>query len=451
MHPGCDGPGGPEFDSGGVAFVDASSRAGQRVRFEERGVAGADSELGPRCQGEQLRESRFGDGRPDQGPERAIGVRSRPSEPARECADGGAAGAGGSTFAETSGLAGAAAQGDPDGCSGREDREHGSGEPGSTSLRAVGFGSNGSFAGADSGQQPGGCSGGESGLGTHCGGWVRSTGRSDAGELAAFFWCTAGRRVAGATFATRRLFELAIRRRPAVGAYAAPRNRRAAGAAVIFRADRAASCSDRLAGGINHRRSAGWFPALETRRLHVVGGDSHDDPARDPGAPVLINAAARDRRRERSARGRRGSGSQGATSAAGGGSKRSAAIDGAAPVRAWSGAQDTAPGQIDDQGRAAENDEVGAARAPSIAGGRSRRAWQRAAVRASRAAGGVSGIAAPWQRTTERWSGYAPRARTGAGGSSRAGSDRGRRRGKKGKSGASGVSRRPGRPPCAAK
>ena len=76
-HPGRGRPGKPESNPGGVAFVDARSRAGQRTGPEESGAARAHSEVGPGRQGQRLGQSRPGDGGSDQGVDGSAGGRQR--------------------------------------------------------------------------------------------------------------------------------------------------------------------------------------------------------------------------------------------------------------------------------------------------------------------------------------------------------------------------------------
>ena len=103
-------------------------------------------------------------------------------------------------------------------------------------------------------------------------------------------WGAAGVRVSPATFSSRWFHRLASRRRPAFGAHSASRNRhppRLARALIGWPAGAAIRTTE-LVGRIDHRRRARRLPALETGRLHVIGGHSHDDSAREPRATSLF-------------------------------------------------------------------------------------------------------------------------------------------------------------------
>jgi len=80
-HPGRVRLGKPESNPGGVAFVDARSRAGQRAGPEESRAAGAHSEMGSWRQGQRPGQSRSADGGTDQGVGESAGHRVGGREP----------------------------------------------------------------------------------------------------------------------------------------------------------------------------------------------------------------------------------------------------------------------------------------------------------------------------------------------------------------------------------
>ena len=183
---------------------------------------------------------------------------------------------------------------------------------------------------------------------------------------------------------------------------------------IVSRPDGAARCAVELAGRVDHWRRARRIPAAQTWGLHVFGGHSHDDAAGEPGTAAIVGLAAafrRGRRGFRPARLRRRRCTQGAATAPGGGAQCSAALAiGTAAGRAWSGTQNPAPGQIDDEGRAAALDEDRAARRPSAIARRWRSccAWGWGADRPSRTSGAFPGAPRRWECTAWWWSGHAP-------------------------------------------